>query len=67
MKTFNEIAAEYAPYHTMKEFQLGAQDWTDGNYRAGENYTGVAGQALDRGAEAASRFVRQGRENIGWN
>jgi hypothetical protein len=59
MKTFNEIAAEYAPYHQMKEFQVGAQDYMDGNHRNGDNYNGVAGQAWDRGANAAMRFTQQ--------
>jgi hypothetical protein len=43
----------------MKEFQFGAQDWMDGNYRNGDDYSGVAGQAWDRGSEAAMRFTRQ--------
>jgi hypothetical protein len=40
-------------------FQFGAQDWMDGNYRNGDDYSGVAGQAWDRGSEAAMRFTRQ--------
>jgi hypothetical protein len=57
MKTFNEIAAEYAPYHTMQAFQLGAQDYMD---RAPlRDFPDVDGQAYDRGAEAAMRYTRQ--------
>jgi hypothetical protein len=59
MKTFPEIAAEYAPYHTLREFQIGSQDYMDGNHRNGDHYDGVAGQAWDRGHEAAMRFTRQ--------
>jgi hypothetical protein len=44
MKTFNEIAAEYAPYHSLREFQIGSQDYMDGNHRNGGHYDGVAGQ-----------------------
>jgi hypothetical protein len=32
MKTFNEIAAEYRPYHTIAAFQIGAQDYMDGRH-----------------------------------
>ena len=53
---------EYAPYHTMPEFQQGYD-----HYVAGirpllkglcEPYSGVAGQAYDRGAEFAMRTER---------
>jgi hypothetical protein len=57
-KTFNEIAAEYAPYHTLPAFAKGAEDYMDSKFDcpfAG----GVDGQAWDRGMEAAMRFTRQ--------
>jgi hypothetical protein len=60
MKTFPEIAAEYAPYDTLPEFQLGSQDYMD---RRHDNPFGIEqglkAQAWDRGAEAAMRFTRQ--------
>jgi hypothetical protein len=57
-KTFNEIAQEYIPYHTLKAFQIGSQDYMDGNYNNpyGDGYEA---QAWDRGMEAAMRFTSQ--------
>ena len=51
--------SEYAPYHTMKEFSDGINDYMEGLYwqNAGK-YQGVAGQAYDRGTEYAMRVVR---------
>lgn len=71
MSYLNETAirAEYAPYHTMPEFQQGID-----YYRAGKvpsfSIPGVAGQAFDRGAECAMRIARAERwieENVGLN
>ena len=59
MKTFPELAEEYAPYHTFPAFQRGAQDYMDGIYECPYGSGGVDGQAWDRGAEAAMRFCRQ--------
>lgn len=60
-RTYLEIAAEYAPYNTMPEFNEGTTDYLEGRYeeryhRANE---GLKAQAWDRGMEAASRFTRQ--------
>jgi hypothetical protein len=57
MKTFNEIAAEYAPYHQLPAFAKGAEDYMDGVFES--SLTGVEAQAWDRGSEAAMRFTRQ--------
>ena len=56
-RSYTEIAAEYAPYNTMPEFQRAAQDYMDRIARNMGN--GVAAQAYDRGLEAAMRYVRQ--------
>ena len=59
MKTFNEIAAEYAPYHKMPEFLKGVDDYMDGAPVIEDWCSGVAQQAYDRGRNAAMRFTRQ--------
>jgi hypothetical protein len=59
MKTFNQLAAEYAPYHTLAAFRRGAQDYMDGNFTCPYGSAGVDGQAWDRGMEAAMRYARQ--------
>jgi hypothetical protein len=56
MRSFNEIAATYAPYHTMPAFQEGAEAYAKGRYD--NPFQGVAAQAWDRGLEAAMRFAR---------
>jgi hypothetical protein len=60
-KTFNQIAAEYAPYHTMKEFAEGYADYLEHRYqdRYRREDQGLQAQAWDRGMEAAMRFTRQ--------
>ena len=59
--TIQDIAAEYAGYHTMPAFKAGVRDHDDfanhGDRRAC-SYSGVAEQAYDLGFEAAMR-VRQ--------
>ncbi len=50
------LKAEYAPYHTMPEFQQGFDDYNMGELAS--DIGGVAGQAYDRGAEAAMRIAR---------
>jgi hypothetical protein len=56
-RTFNEIAADYAPYNNFPEFNKGVQDYMD---RIARNMgDGVAAQAYDRGAEAAMKYCRQ--------
>ena len=60
MKTFNEIAAEFAPYNTMAAFRLGAEAYRNG--RAADcpfSADSVAAQAWDRGACAEMRFAAQ--------
>jgi hypothetical protein len=32
MKTFNEIASEYAPYHTLPAFRKGTEDYMDSKF-----------------------------------
>lgn len=59
MRTFNEIAADYAPYYRAVEFQKGAEDYMDRKPRIENFCTGYAQQAYDRGAEAAMKFTRQ--------
>jgi hypothetical protein len=61
MKTFNEIAHEYRPYHTMQEFQIGSESYMDGRYENPYHAAndGLRAQAWDRGAECAMRFTRQ--------
>jgi hypothetical protein len=44
------IKEQYAPYNRMPAFELGFDDYNAGRLRAMD---GVAGQAYDRGAEAA--------------
>ena len=57
MKTYTELAAEYAAYHTMKEFQLGIEAYAKGDF-VNNPFDGVAAQAYDRGAEAAMKWRR---------
>jgi hypothetical protein len=57
--TFPQIAAEYAPYHTMLAFQVGAEDYMDSHFQNPFGSSSVEAQAWDRGAEAASRFTHQ--------
>jgi hypothetical protein len=61
MKTFNELAHEYRPYHEMPAFQKGAEDYMDGNYACpyAEPHQGLQAQAWDRGLECAMRFTQQ--------
>jgi hypothetical protein len=59
MKTFPEIAETFAPYHTLPAFQIGAQDWMDGCCVNPYGTSPVDAQAWDRGAMAASLYVRQ--------
>lgn len=56
-QTFNQIAAEYAPYNLFPEFQHGAEAYMDRLYT--NPYDNVAAQAWDRGAEAAMKYTRQ--------
>ena len=58
-RTFPQIAAEYAPYHTMLAFQVGAEDYMDGHFQNPFGSSSVEAQAWDRGAEAANRFTHQ--------
>ena len=58
-KTFPEIAAEYAPYHTMQAFQVGAEAFMDHRYTHRYSSDSVEAQAWDRGHEAAMRFTKQ--------
>lgn len=60
MTTIETLKAEYAPYHTMPEFELGLADYAAGKLR---NLDGVAGQAYDRGAECAMRLARLAHAN----
>ncbi len=56
-KTVEQIKAEYAPYNKMPEFEEGYLMYMFGKVPAYE-IGGVAGQAFDRGAEAAMRVSR---------
>jgi hypothetical protein len=58
MKTFNELAHEYRPYHEMPAFQKGAEAYMDRNYECPYS-DGLRVQAWDRGMECAMRFTRQ--------
>ncbi len=63
------LKAEYAPYHTFPEFQWGFDDYNDSQVRR-TPLPGVAGQAYDRGAEAAMRIKRASEwidANVGAN
>jgi hypothetical protein len=64
MKTFKQIAAEYAPYHTMRTFVCGAEDYMDRKYACPFTHS-VGMQAWDRGQEAASRFTLQYGQYVG--
>lgn len=67
------IKAEYAPYHTMKEFELGYSDYMAGTSRLTSQdavHLTAAGQAYDRGANAAMKVRRQAywiEQNVGAN
>jgi hypothetical protein len=50
------LRAEYAPYDTMPEFEVGFYAYRCGIYDLG--WENVAAQAFDRGLECASRFDR---------
>jgi hypothetical protein len=54
--TLLEICQHYAPYHTMPEFAEGFDAYEAGIYI--NPYVNVAGQAWDRGLEAAMRWER---------
>lgn len=61
------IKASYAPYHIMKAFDKGYNDYMAG--RLGD-MAGVAGQAYDRGANAAMRVMQANQwvhDNVGAN
>lgn len=49
---------DYAPYHTMPEFEAGMEAYAKGNYRC--PYQGIGEQAWDRGLEYAMRKAREG-------
>lgn len=62
-------ASEYAPYHTMKEFQWGFSDYQNCTHTPVDPDS-AAGQAYDRGAEFAMRlaYIRNDTEqNVGAN
>lgn len=62
-----EIKAEYHPYNLMPEFQQGFDYYVAGKVPAFD-IPGVAGQAFDRGAEAAMRVARAAQwidQNVG--
>jgi hypothetical protein len=56
-----ELVAEYRPYDTMPEFQEGWDDYMGQRMSLTKHQDGVAGQAYDRGLEAAMRWRRMGR------
>jgi hypothetical protein len=57
MTTLAEIRADYRPYDTLPEFEVGFQDYMAGRFRH-RDYDGVAGQAYDRGSNAAMQWQR---------
>ena len=57
-KTYQQIAAEYAPYNSHPAFDKGAEAFMAGTY-ACPFADGVSIQAWDRGMEAAMRYARQ--------
>ena len=58
--TIQDIAAEYAGYHTMPAFKAGVRDHDDfANHGVRRSYSGVAEQAYDRGFEAAGSPAQQ--------
>ena len=64
-----EIKAEYAPYHTMIEFEQGYADYMAGKVPAFD-IPGVAAQAYDRGGNAAMQVLAAARwveTNVGSN
>ena len=60
-RSFPEIAAEYAPYHTMPAFEEGMTAYMEQCYNNPyvDPKDGVKAQAWDRGLEAVSRYTRQ--------
>lgn len=63
MVNIEAIKAEYAPYNKFPEFQQGYDYYMAGGLPPFD-IPGVAGQAFDRGAEAAMRVLRaQNRVN----
>lgn len=54
-KTSSQIRAEYAPYDSYAEFEVGRADYVAGRYRNPYGTTGVAAQGWDRGSEFAMR------------
>jgi len=64
-----EIKAKYAPYNTFPEFEQGYTAYMSGMGKL-VNLDGVAGQAYDRGAEAAMKVkaaTRRVEQNVGSN
>lgn len=53
--TLAELCERYVPYDTMPEFKVGFIDYQIGKYTNPYGDT-VAGQAWDRGAEAAMKW-----------
>jgi hypothetical protein len=54
----SELLNEYYPYNHTPAFHEGWDDYFA--MKMTDRYDGVAGQAYDRGAEAAMRWSRQG-------
>jgi hypothetical protein len=59
-KTFPELAATFAPYHTMPGFQRGHEDYMDGNHDNPFDPNSLQAQAWTRGHMAAALFTQQG-------
>ena len=67
-KTVQKLRAEYAPYDKMPAFEDGMRDYTHRGFNPLVYYTGVDGQAYDRGQECAMRMARLATwndENVG--
>jgi hypothetical protein len=59
--TLETLKTEYAPYHTLAEFEAGFQAYAKGSYDCPKYDKDYKGQAWDRGLECASRWNRLNR------
>jgi hypothetical protein len=59
--TLETLKTEYAPYHTVPEFEAGFAAYATGSYDCPKYDKGYKEQAWDRGLECAMRWNRMNR------
>jgi hypothetical protein len=61
MISLDALKTEYAPYHTLPEFQEGFEAYARNDYDCPKYDKDYKGQAWDRGLECAARWSRAQR------